>query len=528
MSTNQRITKKVAQQTMDAWVRHGGASAAARVLGITRNQLHARLRTAQDFYRLKPSAASLVKRAKFRRSLTGVNRFLITSAQNLTPVHAGFLKAMENYCNANNAELLVIPTRYKNPTSQWTTPQDEAEKWFVPTQYLCNERKRLNPNLTLLADVKTQPTASSPLEGFDTITHGESGLLGHTKLQLRAVATPQNRFPKIMSTTGACTVSNYTDTKAGKLGAFHHTLGAALVEVQGKKFHLRQINASKETGAFIDLENIYSADGVRKAGRPFALAMGDTHRDFIAPDVERATFGKGGMVDALKPQWLVWHDLDDNYSVNPHHGANPFIALAKRGANRHRPYDELKRAVDYVQERTPKGCKSAIVFSNHNEFLARWIVNTDWRQLADKENILFYFETAAFIAREAKLGDVGTEYPDAFTYWARKLLPDNGDFVVLNRDQSFMLGEVEHGAHGDDGPNGAPGTLKSFARIGVKSNTFHRHFCGIEEGAYGGGTSTRRKAEYTHGPSSWMNTHIVTYENSKRSLLNVIDDDWRL
>jgi hypothetical protein len=203
---------------------------------------------------------------KFKRKLGGVRRLLITSAQNATPVHKPFMKALETAANHLNAEIVVIPLRYKNPTSKWSSSQENAEVWDdAVTPYLCSERKALNKNLTLLGDIKVQPTATQPLTGFDAITHGESGILGHTKLQLRSIPTPQAKMPKLLTTTGACTVRNYTDSKAGKLGEFHHTLGACLVELDGAKFHMRQINGDKDTGTFQDLNSTYSPEWIENA-----------------------------------------------------------------------------------------------------------------------------------------------------------------------------------------------------------------------------------------------------------------------
>lgn len=464
----------------------------------------------------------------FKRGIPkSARRFIITAAQNATPVHADFVKSLLVACDHLNAELLVVPLRYKNPTSHWSGSQQNAEHWAEEIRpYLWSRRWPINENLVLLGDVKTQPTAKRPLEGFETITHAESGILAHTKLQLRVIPAPQSRYPKIMTTTGACTLRNYTDSAAGKKGEFHHCLGAALVEVRGKTFHLRQINAAAD-GTFIDKDKLYTpARSVKNAPRALGLAMGDTHRDFIAPGVERATFESGGMVEVLHPEWLIWHDLDDNYGVNHHHGDNPFNALVKRETGRHRPLDELKRAIEYVQRRTPADTKSAIVYSNHNRFLRDWILEANWKSFADKNNMLFYLETAAEMVKGARLGEIGLDYPDPFSLWARKLLPENDQFKVLDRDESFMLGEIECGGHGDDGPNGARGTLQNLARIGVKVMDAHEHTPGIEEGHTRVGTSTRRKAEYVHGPSSWMNTHGVVYANSKRSLLNIIDGAW--
>jgi hypothetical protein len=152
-----------------------------------------------------------LKAPQFKRKLGGVKRYVITAAQNATPVHDGFLAALKGYCKRNNAELLVIPIRYKNPSSVWTESQANEEVWAPElAPYLYNQRKKLNPNLVLLGDIKTVATAVSPLTGFEGITHGESGILGHTKLQLKTVPTPQNSLPKILTTTGAITMPNYT------------------------------------------------------------------------------------------------------------------------------------------------------------------------------------------------------------------------------------------------------------------------------------------------------------------------------
>lgn len=462
-----------------------------------------------------------------RRIGKAAKRFIVTTAQNGTPVHKGFFSALETMARANGAELLVIPIRYKNPTSRWTKSQANEEVWAPEvTPYLVNTRIRLNRNLVVLGDVKTQPTASSPLTGFEGITHGESGILGHTKLQLRTIPTPQHKLPKILTTTGAVTVPNYTDSKAGKLGEFHHTLGAALVELDGRRFHLRQLNAESD-GAFYDLDTRYSANGMEEGVRAAGVAMGDTHVDFIDKRVEEATFGAGGLIDVLRPEVLVWHDLLDGYSVNPHHNGNPFINFAKAIAQRGNVREEIERAAEFVRARTPRESTSVIVPSNHNDFVARWVLATDWRQTP--LNATFYLETALAMLKETRLTEHGTEYPDPTAYWLRKLLAELPNVVVLDRGESYLVAGVENSLHGDIGPHGARGSLRNLRRIGVRVNIGHSHAPGIDEGAYQGGTSTRLTLEYNRGsPSGWLNTHIVTYPNGKRSLVNIIEGRYRL
>ena len=451
-------------------------------------------------------------------------RFIVTAAQNATPVHDKWWATLRVMAAALEAEILVIPLRYKNPTSQWTGSQQNAEHWDAAVRpYLWNVRRALNKNLMVLGDIKIQPTASDPLTGADALSHAASGIIGHTKLQMRCIPTPSHRMAKILTTTGACTVANYTDSRAGRLGEFHHSLSAVLVELDGSRFFLRHLHYDAKGNGCTDLETRYTPVGYGKAPPPAALVMGDTHVDFIDPAVERATFGKGGMVDRLRPKHLIWHDLLDSYSCNPHHKGNPFNAIAKRAIGADAVRAEVNRAIEFVKARTGKAI-SVIVGSNHNDFLRRWIVSHDWR--LDPTNAEFYLETALAMVRGTKIGPKGTEYPDPFTHWAERA--DLTHVRVLKDDESLMLAGVEVGMHGDKGPNGVRGSIKNLRRIGVKSIIGHSHTPGIDEGAYQVGTSTRLRLEYNHGASSWLNAHCILHEDGKRQLVVIVDGKWRL
>ncbi len=465
------------------------------------------------------------KERRFARPLpSDTKRFIVTSAQNATPVHHGFFNALKVAAKALSAELIVIPLRYKNPTSRWTGSQQNEEHWAPEVEpYLYNQRKKLNPNLVLVGDIKTQPTASSPLNGFESLTGAESAIIGHTKLQLKVVPVPAGKFPKILTTTGACTVPNFTDSKAGKLGAFHHSLGAAIVEVVGRKFFLRQL-LGNDDGSFIDLDREYTADGVRKAPPALGLVMGDTHVRFIDPAVSDATFGKGGIIETVDPKVLVWHDVLDGYSANPHHAGDPFVNIAKASVN----YGDVRREVeDTIQfiDRSTGDRKSVLVASNHDNFLARWIAKEDWK--SDPINAGFYLETALAMVRSTRMTAGGSSYLDPFKFWVEKL-SQNKNVRCLGTDESFMLAGIECGMHGHRGPNGARGNIKNLSRVGPKAVIAHSHTPGIQEGCYQAGTSTPLRLEYNTGPSSWLNTHVVVYATGKRSLITVIDGEWKL
>jgi hypothetical protein len=474
----------------------------------------------------KPLSAPLKEPVKFNTSLPKAPGYVFTWAQNATPVNEAFFTALTYLCKDKGYKLVVIPGRYKNPTSRWTQAQQSEEWWSeLVTPYLFAGREAINPSLMVVADIKAQPTAVLPLTGFETITGAMSGIVGHPKLQLKTIPTPHHKLPKVMMTTGACTVQNYTDSKAGKKGEFHHTFGACVVEIEGDLFHTRQINAVRD-GSFIDLEHEYSAKGVKKAPPAAALVMGDTHVDFVDPNVVKATFtNKNSIVNTLKPQHLVWHDLLDFYVRNHHHRDNPFNAVAQYRAGYDSVMEEMERAAAFVEKHTPKGVINVFVPSNHPDALSRWIKDTDWRK--DPANAQTYLETALEMVKSCKMTPNGATVLNPFNHWMKKLMPRSGQWELLNRDESYVINGIEVSQHGDLGPNGARGTLKNLSTIGVKNIIGHSHSPGIEAGTYQVGTSTLLRLEYNRGPSSWLHTHCIIYANGKRSLINIIEGHWR-
>src|SRR6266404_1864634 len=104
-----------------------------------------------------------------RRLKPGTQVYVITAAQNATPVDQDFWACLNQVAKCREAELLAIPIRYKNPTSRWTESQANEEVWAPELgPYLWNTRRELNRNLVLLGDIKVQATASEPLNGFDS------------------------------------------------------------------------------------------------------------------------------------------------------------------------------------------------------------------------------------------------------------------------------------------------------------------------------------------------------------------------
>jgi hypothetical protein len=454
-------------------------------------------------------------------------RYVITSAQNATPVFTEGLAALRVYCKENKAELIVVPNRYHNPTSTWTKADDKQDWWASEIQHdLVDRRTELNCNLVLLADIRIQPTATRPTSGIETFCGGQSTIIGHPKLETVTIPTPQHHLAKIIHTTGSITLDNYTDSKAGKKGEHHHTFGALVVEMDGSNFFIRQLNLDDD-GSFYDLDRLYTKSGVSKGIPVAGLVLGDLHERFVDPDVVKATFTcKNSMMNTLNPEAVVYHDVMDFHSRNHHHRHKPFSNLAKQVAKRSSVEDELNECAAFVDRHSRDGQRIIFAPSNHPDALLRWVEDTDWKH--DPENAIFYLKTALAIAVSASMSDSGASYIDPFVYWMNTKLKRVNQCEFPVRDESVMIKGVECGMHGDKGPNGSRGSIKGFGRIGVKSVIGHSHTAGVMDGVYQVGTSSNLKLEYNSGPSSWSQAHCCIYANGKRTLLWIIDGKWRI
>lgn len=458
----------------------------------------------------------------------GTVRFLITSGQNGTPVMAEFWQSLLNCQMHYKAHLSVIPYRYKNPTSSWSASQQNAEWWDSEIrEFLCNTRRNLNPNIVVIGDVKIVPTAKDPLMGFEGHTGAESSIIGHPNLAFTSVATPGHKMAKIMTTTGTCTVDNYSDTRAGKQGLHQHVLGAVIVEIEGSKFWLRHLNANKK-GEFIDMDKLFTPKGVFNAPRPEALVTGDAHVKVIDKTVDRAVFGKGGVVERMKPKRIFFHDLFDGLSVNPYH--SPLDDLAQIKAGNDDVEKEVRESVQFVIDRTPDDCESVIVDSNHDAFLKKWIETKTWQQVG--LNGKFYLETAKYLWENTHTVENVAQIPSPFKYWVDKLTRDCKKGIrCLREDESYSVCGIELGMHGHRGTNGARGSLMNLVKIGVKFIIGHVHSPGIRLGGMAVGLMALFRQGYNKGPSSWLHTMAVVHGGTcagKRQLFTIIEDRYRL
>lgn len=441
---------------------------------------------------------------------------VITYATNATPVFKAGLRSLQTFCKHNNAQLIVLRGRYKNPTSVWTAAQEKDDWWADEVKdCLCSTRTDILPSLVICGDVFIQPTAVSPMTGLTTLTGEKSCIFGHPQISSETAPTPQNSMAKLCMTTGAITKPNYSKSKAGIKGEFHHEYGALFVRTDGKKFHTRQL-CIDGSGKFYDLDKCYTGSKVTKGHQAEAFISGDFHAKFLDPKVMDAWWtGKNSLTKLIKPKVQIFHDLFDGYFGSHHHKHDPFLTLKKHFNGDNDGQAEIDDLITKFKQCLIDG-KNYVVKSNHDEHLERWLQETDWRK--DPQNAELYLGLALAKVKAIK---EGRDFDDL------EHVVGETEAVFLKRSDVLMIKGYALNYHGDKGPNGARGSVAAFNKIGCRSVIGHSHTPSRKWGVMQVGLSAIYQLEYAIGsPSSWMHTAAIIYPNGKGALINCIDGEY--
>jgi len=520
MATSKNIPD---EQVLAAWDNaSGNAAEACRKLGISRGSLYPRLKKLG----IKTDKTSLlgqlggISTVKMPRPEGDeVKRYIITSAQNNTKVNAVFWERLLDLASFYDASVMVCPFTYSPQSSR--TEVDSP--WYDPEvqEFLVTERTQLAPGLILCAEItRTLPTAARPLSGYEAYTGRASGIFPHPKIAMEPIPSMKNEATKFNYTTGCVTRHNYSRTKAGFKGEFHHAYGALIVEVTANGWWVRQLNADKQNRIY-DLDVCIDEEGVTYGVPVEALIFGDFHAAEIDPEVLRATWGDNALVDFLQPSQAIYHDFFDMRSRPWQDEASFHRQFHKHVHGQESVRDELEEARRiFLQKVWREGCKHVFVRSNHDIKLEKWLDTADYRR--DPVNAEFFLE--AQLEKVRAIASKNDRFNVFEWYMRRDGLP--GDIIFLQEDESYIIcqnrgGGIECGQHGHLGPNGAKGTPRGLAKMARKQFIGDKHSPCIVDGLYVVGTCTGRNVAYTRGPSSWSPTHGVAYENGKRALLTM-------
>jgi hypothetical protein len=320
------------------------------------------------------------------------------------------------------------------------------------------------------------------------------------------VATSQEKkVPRALMTTGAITKSQY-DTRyymserTGYIANHDHVLGAIVVEIKDKKkFFFRQIQIEEKTGAFIDLDKKYFADGRIQKSQADLVQLGDYHVGDTDPKAKKVA---KDLCKQVKPKYLTLEDCFNGHSVS-HHDEGKCITQSKKAKRGLLSLDkELQENAKELQELLDWGTFDQLVvkYGNHEDFLYRWL------------NRGGYIEQPQNHALGVKLANaiLNEDYVNPYEYAMLELYGVEGDIRFLELNDSFRISGIENGAHGHLGANGTRNPpLAAVEKCYGAANVGHSHTAGIVRNVFRVGTSSYLKVDYNDGPSSWTQTNLV-------------------
>jgi len=476
----------------------------------------------------KPLAGGNLKPNKAKRLALpkkGVKRYILTSLQSCTTIHpdvwANILALKKHW----GAELHVARFTYnknafgKMSVKPGSEEERENELWFDPVAepFFSDDYLALAPGLHWCGHTNDLPTTDNPLSGYETYTGSASSIFPHATLRLQCVPTSKLDPAKFMYTTGTIGQMNYIQKKAGIKAEHHHAYGALVAEVNAQgDWWVRQLHAGRD-GEIYDLDVIAENGKTRKAtGKTvFAVNWGDIHLEKPDEDLFERTWGKGGILDELRPEEQFMHDLFDP-PRNHHDDKDPYKRFEKYAEEQDSVELMMRRATFFLSETSRRTwCKTIVVNSNHDDMVEKWTAYADWKD--DPPNAIFLTECVLAKLKAIEAGDKDFYLPQHVC----AQMGVHKAVTFLRRDEDHIRKGIQFGQHGHLGGNGARGSARGYAKMGMRANRGHDHTCSWIHGICTAGVWGDLDQGYNDGLSSWSQSMIVTMQNGRRQILTI-------
>ena len=515
----------------------GNVAAIAREMGLVRSTVGEHL---NNIGIKKPLAGGKLQAKAHKETLPTqgvIKRYVLTSAQNNTFIHEEFWKNLKAMAHHYDAQILVGTFSYNQnnfgnlAVKNGTKKPYERELWFdhelIP--YISDKKIELAPGLVWCGGMNILPTEDNPISGLETYGGADSVIFPHTKIEMRSIATMPDMPVKMIYTTGATTLQNYLQKKAGIKAEHHHRYAFLLVEVDSQgNWWVCQVASRKNGKTLQDLNVLVENGKVISTEAPAeAITWGDLHATIAHPEV---TAEAQIMLDTLRPKYQFLHDIMEGASTNRHlqGKTEPYKRFHTWLRGLHRVDEELKQTRAVVEKYLRSWCKTIVPDSNHDRaWLRSWLENYDYRY--DPANSELFLRMQNFAYSELRKGLLPKNINLAQYAFEKEAKLKPGAVKFLLPDESYIVQEVECGMHGHVGPNGSFGSPSNLAKIGRKATTAHTHSCGIFHGLYVAGTSTKLTKDWTYtcGPSSWSHSHVVLYPNGQRTVVTMKNRKWK-
>lgn len=455
-----------------------------------------------------------------REDISKHRRFVITTAVTGCLPHEDGLAALQNYCERNDAKLLILPC--SDPAVAKEHKYAFSLNHKLPMDAVVFRDVSLNSNV-FLSTIKLSAKQINPLTGLKRLAKHGTCLLASPKQMLEHVAMSNKKtIPRALMTTGAITKSDYkTDMYMSERTAYiandDHKLGAIIVEIKDSTvFFYRQVQIDTKTGAFCDLNKKYFADGSMEKITAELVQQPDWHVLSTDPKFKKAA---KEVVNLVTPEWMTLEDFFDGITINPHEKHNIAQRAMKVLRGEFRLSEELKACSKEIDDLSTWNVKKLVFkYGNHEDFLQRWLNTAEY-----KDDAVNHYEGVC-LAKALLEGEMPFEHAMRVRYPVKA--QDRIKFLTIN--DSFKVNGIENGVHGHLGAGGKrnPGMagLEAYGPV----NTGHNHSAAIFREVFRVGTATYMQLSYNDGPSTWTNTLLLQHYDCSRQLITVINGEWCL
>jgi len=436
-------------------------------------------------------------------------RYFVTAVIAGATVNLPFLTSIHTYCSTFGAQLIILPMRgiYK---------KDEIFD-EVLNEYLESMHVNVIFNNRLQAfDFRLSPRQINPLTSLARYGKKSTSLIiASPKQQMLTVPTSNVEVSHVLYSTGVLTLPNYKDTRIDVLARQDHVCGGLIVEIENDTdFYIRTVRCDAK-GGFYDLDTYYC--GNKTYTKPIsAFIMGDLHCGF--EDLQAIKAWKD-CIRALKPKYVVLHDIIDCASINHHEEGNLYYNL-QLPPNLKTLRGELNTVGKFLQNLCTEfsDIQFIITKGNHDMWLDDFLAYGKYAHIEHKENHLLSLNLAKvlLLGKNPLKEYLTTNFDLKNTIW-------------LECDESFKLHNIQLGVHGSHGNNGGRASLIALETSYGPGIYGHTHSPGMLRDIMTVGTSTKLRLFYNRkGGSSWLHASAILYSNGARTLIIPNNGRWKL
>jgi hypothetical protein len=446
---------------------------------------------------------------------------IVTTVQNNSTINATLAQGVQNLKSCLDAQVIVL-NNYYNTNNLFSAQQEEKEETVYPLlvcadSVLNHSSENLNINGWLISPkIRVLPTAQNPFSSLEKLAQfAERGLIvGHSSLNYKALPRLFGQNIKYFHATGYATEANYTCSKAGAIGELNHTIGCLLIDHEGNA-HTLELRENQLIYNGFDYINMVEV-------LPTALVLPDLHTEQLSKqDIKR--LNNLVQCDLYDEVQYICHDTLD-FKSNNHHERS---SLTHKMTNNHT--SNILKSVGKVADRLDaifgeRLQDAVIVYSNHDDMLARYCAGVDLRQ-ESQENTRFVVGYLEQLRQGNKLGAFHFAYcvVAGFTYDKEKLYYSNGEetpyFMASN--ESMQLNGVELGLHGHVGSNGSKSIAGAVGyNSGLRMVTGHTHTPQRNHNHAVVGVVSLDHGYNTKGLSSWDCKAVEVYPNGAMNIVH--------